>query len=63
MAGIPMSRRKLEKLLLKKGFIRVRQKGDHNIYKRGPDMAVLPETVNPLISQKYIRDFNLMEDK
>ena len=58
-----MSRRKLEKLLLKKGFIRVRQKGDHNIYKRGPDMAVLPETVNPLISQKYIRDFNLMEDK
>lgn len=63
MAGVPMSRRKLEKLLLRKGFTRVRQKGDHNIYKRGPDMAVLPETVNPLISQKYIRDFNLMEGK
>ena len=63
MAGIPMSRRKLERLLFKKGFIRVRQKGDHNIYKRGRDVAVLPVTVNPLISQKYIRDFNLMEDK
>ena len=63
MAGIPMSRRKLEKLLLRKGFIRVRQKGDHNIYKRGRDVAVLPVMVNPLISQKYIRDFNLMEDK
>ena len=63
MAGIPMSRRKLERLLFKKGFIRVRQKGDHNIYKRGPDMAVLPETVNPLISQKYIREFELLEEK
>ena len=63
MAGIPMSRKKLERLLFKKGFIRVRQNGDHNIYKRGRDVAVLPVTVNPLISQKYIRDFNLMEDK
>ena len=63
MAGIPMSRRKLERLLFKKGFIHVRSKGDHNIYKRGRDVAVLPVTVNPLISQKYIRDFNLMEDK
>ena len=58
-----MSRRKLERLLLRKGFIRVRQEGDHNIYKRGPDIAVLPETVNPLISQKYIREFELLEEK
>lgn len=56
-----MSRRKLEKLLLKNGFTKARAKGDHNIYKRGSDMAVLPETVNPLISQKYIRKFGLRE--
>ena len=63
MAGIPMSRRKLEQLLLKKGFVRVRQRGSHNIYKRGADVAVLPVNINPLISQQYIRDFNLMEEK
>ena len=63
MAGIPMSRRKLERLIMKKGFIYVRSNGEHNIYKRGRDVAVVPVTVNPLISQKYIREFELLEDK
>ena len=61
MAGINLKFNKIEKILKDNGFIRVRTKGDHIIYKRGEGETIsLPcPKVNGLILQRLFREFNI----
>lgn len=60
MAGISLKFRKIDKILKKNGFKVIRVKGDHYIYKRGNDTAVIPYVdCNELLLEKYFKQFNI----
>lgn len=61
MAGINLKFNKIDKILRDNGFIRVRTKGDHIIYKRNDDETIsLPcPKVNGLILQRLFREFDI----
>ena len=61
MAGISMKFNKIDKILRQNGFVRVRQKGDHVIYKRNPgETVVIPYVFcNELILERYFKKYEI----
>ncbi len=61
MAGISLKFNKINKILKRNGFKLTRVKGDHYIYKRGNDVAVIPYVdCNELLLEKYFKQFNIV---
>lgn len=61
MAGISMKFNKIDKVLRQNGFVRIRQKGDHVIYKRNPGetMSIPYVKCNELVLEKYFKKFEI----
>lgn len=61
MAGISMKFNKIDKILRKNNFVRVRQKGDHVIYKReaGETIVIPYVDCNELILEKYFKKYEI----
>lgn len=61
MAGISMKFNKIDKILRKNDFVRVRTKGDHVVYKRNPGETVVIPYVdcNELILEKYFKKYEI----
>ena len=61
MAGISMKFNKIDRILRNNGFKRVRQKGDHVIYKRNAgETAVIPYVdCNELLLERYFKQFKI----
>lgn len=60
MAGINMKFNKIDKILRKNGFKRVRQTGDHVIYYRGEDHISIPYVkCNGLLLQRLFKENNI----
>ena len=61
MAGISMKYQKISKILRKNGFRRVRQTGDHVIFKRdaGETMSIPYVDCNELLLEKYFKQFDI----
>lgn len=56
-----MKFKKIDKNFKKNGFKLIRVKGDHYIYKRGNDTAVIPYVdCNELLLEKYFKQFNIV---
>lgn len=48
-----------KRLLIENGFVFVRQKGDHMIYKRGNDIVVTTKKPNKMMIRRMIKTHNL----
>ena len=61
MAGINLKFNKIERILKDNGFIRVRTKGDHVIYKREEyeTISIPCPKVNGIMLQRLFREFNI----
>lgn len=61
MAGINMKFHKISKILRKNGFRRVRQTGDHVIFKRDEDetLSIPYVECNGLLLERYFKQFDI----
>lgn len=53
------SGREFKRILMNNGFEYVRQSGDHAIYKRGNETAVVNTKLNKMVARRLIKTHNL----
>lgn len=53
------STKEFQRLLMDNGFVFVRQKGDHMVYKRGNDIVVATKNPNKMMIRRQIKTYNL----
>ena len=51
--------REFKKLLRKNGYVYVRSKGSHDIYKNDKNTVAVPVRLNRMIAQRLIKELNL----
>ena len=51
--------REFKRILMNNGFVYVRQNGDHAIYKRGDELAVVNKKMNKMVARRLIKTHNL----
>ena len=61
MAGISMKYHKISKILRNNGFRRVRQTGDHVIFKRNAEetLSIPYVDCNELLLERYFKQFDI----
>lgn len=54
------NKREFNKILINNGFLLVRQRGSHNIFKRGSEEIVISNNLNYMIAKRLVKTYGLV---